>query len=455
MRRSILLAVPTTLILTLGAIGCAPEGSGGGENADGESITVAYQKTATYTQVESLLQQAKEDYEADNPDVTVNLQAIEAEENDYATKLALMQRSPDTAPDVFYEDSFRVRPDAEAGYLLALDDYLAEWEDWDTGFIDSAKQAGVGSDGKTYAVPMGTDTRALWYNKAVFEQAGLPVPWEPTTWEDILSAAKAVKAAEPEAVPFNIYSGTGMGEASSMQGFEMLLYGTDDTLYDTDEGKWIVGSQGFKDSLQFVSDVYVGGLGPDVATALDSNYYQQLNGEWYPDNKVGASIDGSWIAGNWLADGPTPWPEWSEVMAVTPMPTQDGSAPGATSMSGGWTLAVGAGTKNPDAAFDFISTALNKDNSLSYNVNASQVPVRSDVAEDPEFTESSPVSGFFSDLVEVTHYRPTTSDYAEISGNIQQAMEAVMTGEKSVDDAAAAYDEALISLVGEENVSQE
>jgi multiple sugar transport system substrate-binding protein len=454
MRRSTLWAVPTIPLLILGATGCAPEGSGGGDGSGDESITVAYQTTATYTQVDALMKQAKEDFEAANPDVTVELEPIQAEENDYATKLALMQRSPDTAPDVFYEDSFRVRPDAEAGYLLALDEYLAEWEDWDAGFIDSAKQAGLGSDGRTYAVPMGTDTRALWYNKVVFEQAGLPVPWEPKDWQDILDAAAKVKAAVPDAIPFNIYSGTGMGEAASMQGFEMLLYGTEDTLYDTDQGKWIVGSQGFKDSLQFVSDVYVGGLGPDVATALDSNYYQQLNGEGYPTNKVGASIDGSWIAGSWLENGPAPWPEWSDVMGVAPMPTQNGQEPGATSMSGGWTLAVGSGSGNPDAAFDFISTALNKDNSLSYNVDASQVPVRSDVAEDPAFTESSPVSGFFSGLVEVTHYRPTTSDYAEISGNIQQAMEAVMTGEQSVDEAAAAYDEAVTSLVGEDNVSR-
>lgn len=453
MRKFPFWAVPAVPLLVLGASGCAPA-SDDSEGAD-KSITVAYQTTATYTQVESLLKKAKEEYEAANPGSTIELQPIQGEENDYATKLALMQRSPDTAPDVFYEDSFRVRPDAEAGYLLALDEHLEGWEDWDSAFIESAKQAGLGSDGKTYAVPMGTDTRALWYNTEVFEQAGLPVPWEPKTWDDILAAAEAVQTAVPDAIPFNIYSGTGMGEASSMQGFEMLLYGTEDTLYDTDEGKWIVGSQGFKDSLQFVSDVYVGGLGPEVATALDSNYYQQLNGEGYPTNKVGASIDGSWIAGNWLAEGPTPWPEWSEVMAVTPMPTQNGQAPGATSMSGGWTLAVGADTDNPDLAFDFITTALNKDNSLFYNVNASQVPVRSDVAADPAFTESSPVSSFFSDQVEVTHYRPTTSDYAEISGNIQQAMEAVMTGEQSVDDAAAAYDKAVKGLVGDDNVVQQ
>lgn len=452
MRKSLFWALPTIPFLILGASGCAPA-SNDVKGSD-QSITVAYQTTATYTQVDALMKKAKEEFESANPGSTVKLEPIQGEENAYATKLALMQRSPETAPDVFYEDSFRVRPDAEAGYLLALDEYLAKWEDWDSAFIDSAKQAGLGSDGKTYAVPMGTDTRALWYNTAVFKEAGLPVPWEPKTWADILSAAEKVKAAIPDAIPFNIYSGTGMGEASSMQGFEMLLYGTEDTLYDTAESKWIVGSQGFKDSLQFVSDVYVGGLGPDVATALDSTYYQKLNGEGYPTNKVGASIDGSWIAGNWFADGPTPWAEWSDVMAVTPMPTQNGQAPGATSMSGGWTLAVGAKSDNPDLAFDFISTALNKDNSLSYNVNASQVPVRSDVAGDPEFTNASPVNTFFSKQVEVTHYRPTTSDYAEVSGNIQQAMEAVMTGEQSVDDAAAAYDQAVKALVGDNKIIQ-
>ncbi|WP_246018578.1 extracellular solute-binding protein [Arthrobacter crusticola] len=450
MRKSVLWAAPAIPFLVLAASGCAPAGNDT-EGGD-KSITVAYQTTATYTQVDKLMKKAKEDFEEANPGSTVELEPIQAEENDYATKLALMQRSPDTAPDVFYEDSFRVRPDAEAGYLLALDEYLAEWEDWDSSFIDSAKQAGLGADGKTYAVPMGTDTRALWYNTEVFEEAGLDVPWEPKTWDDILSAAGKIKAAIPDAVPFNIYSGTGMGEAASMQGFEMLLYGTEDTLYDTEEGKWVVGSQGFRDSLQFISDVYVGGLGPEVATALDSNYYQQLNGEGYPTNKVGASIDGSWIAGTWLETGPAPWPEWSEVMAVAPMPTQNGQEPGATSMSGGWTLAVGANTKNPDMAFDFISTALNKDNTLSFNKDASQVPVRSDVAEDPSFTESSPVSKFFSDLVEVTHYRPTTSDYPEISGSIQQAMEAVMTGEQSVEEAADAYDDAVRNLVGDDNV---
>ncbi|MGI8825085.1 MAG: extracellular solute-binding protein [Chloroflexota bacterium] len=60
---------------------------------------------------------------------------------------------------------------------------------------------------------MGTDTRALWYNKAIFKKVGLPVPWHPKTWNDLLAATRQIKAKEPGVIPYNIYSGTPAGEA--------------------------------------------------------------------------------------------------------------------------------------------------------------------------------------------------------------------------------------------------
>jgi multiple sugar transport system substrate-binding protein len=230
--------------------GCAG-GSGGG---DANTIRVAYQKFGTFTQMDDHMKKVKDEFEADHEGLTVELVPIEAQQNDYFTKLALMNRSPSTAPDVMYEDTFMVKSDVDAGYLAPLDEYIDEWDDWDN-FIENAKEAGVGDDGKTYGIPMGTDTRALWYNKELFAQAGLPVPWEPKTWDEVLDAAKTIKAELPDVIPLNVYSGKGQGEGATMQGFEMLLYGTDDTLYDTDSKKWITGSGGFTDSLGFIEDV--------------------------------------------------------------------------------------------------------------------------------------------------------------------------------------------------------
>ncbi|MBO0984230.1 extracellular solute-binding protein [Rathayibacter sp. SD072] len=449
-RRVAVAAAALTVVMGLTACSASTPSAGGEEP---KSIKVAYQTTATFAQMQTLMETAKEQYEAAHEGVTIELVPIQGEGPDYYTKLALMNKSAATAPDVQYEDTFKIQSDAAAGYLLPLDDRLAEWEDW-SQFADGAKQAGLGPDGKTYGVSLGTDTRGLWYNTELFEQAGIATPWAPATWQDVIDTAATIKAELPDVIPLNVYSGKAAGEAASMQGLEMLLYGTEDTLYDADSKKWITGSQGFRDSLSFIGDVYQDGLGPTPQQALDPNIFTNVTAEWLPSSTLAIALDGSWQSGAWIEGGSSPWPEWDSTLALAPMPTQFGDAPGATSMSGGWTLAIGANTKAPDLAFDFLTTALNKDNSQSYAISNSQIAVRADVAEDPEYVAANPSFEFFSSLVPNTHFRPATEDYGQISNAITVAMESVMTGQQSVDEAAAAYDEAVKGIVGADGVTE-
>ena len=171
MRHRVVLAALSALALAASAA-C---GSSGGDS-DGKTITIAYQKFGAFIQLDNQLQKVKTQYESAHPGYTVKLLPIEAAENDYYTKLSLMNRSPKTAPDVMYEDTFLVNTDIQAGFLAPIDDYLASWPDW-SQFTDAAKGAAKAQDGKTYGVPMGTDTRALWYDKTLFKKAGITVPW--------------------------------------------------------------------------------------------------------------------------------------------------------------------------------------------------------------------------------------------------------------------------------------
>ncbi|WP_439692877.1 extracellular solute-binding protein [Curtobacterium sp. SP.BCo] len=445
-RTRIIAGLAAVAVAAVGLAGCSSSGS-----ASSDTIKIAYQKFGSFQQLDAQMKVVKKEYEKEHPGKKVELVPIQAQENDYYTKLALMNKAPATAPDVMYEDTFLVKADAQAGYLLPLDKYTAKWKDWDQ-FYDNAKQAGEGVDGKTYGIPMGTDTRALWYNKDIFKEVGLPVPWQPKTWDDVLAAAKTIKEKKPDVIPFNVYSGKPQGEASTMQGFEMLLYGADgsgNTLYK--DKKWVVGSKQFQDSLKFIKDVYQGGLGPTPQQALDTNVGTTIAQTWLPKGQLAIDLDGSWQSGTWLKSGTAPWAEWSDVMGQAPMPTQNGQAPGYNSMSGGWTLAVGKNSKNPQAAFDFISTFLNQKGSLKYDIENSQIAVRKDVAEDPTYDASNPTFKFFSGLVEHTNFRPATSDYSQVSNAIQVAMESVMTGQQTPKQAAEAYDKSVVGIVGEKN----
>jgi multiple sugar transport system substrate-binding protein len=441
MRHRIVLAALSALVVT--AAGCGSSGSGDSD----KTVTVAYQKFGAFIQLDDQLKKVKAEYEQAHPGYKVELLPIEAAENDYYTKLSLMNRSPKSAPDVMYEDTFLINTDIAAGFLAPIDDYLKDWPDW-SQFTDAAKAAAKAQDGKTYGVPMGTDTRALWYDQTLFKKAGIPVPWEPKNWNDILTAARTVKQKLPGVIPLNVYSGKGAGEGATMQGLEMLLYGTKNTLYDDAAKKWVVASPGFTDSLTFIKTIFGEKLAPDPQDALDPNWGTRVTTELMPQSKLAINLDGSWQTGTWIESGAKPWPEWSKVLATAAMPTQNGEAPGRISMSGGWVLSVGAHAKDKKAAFDLVATMLNKDNTLAYDVAAGQIAERTDVATDPKYLNSNPTLRFFTDLVQVTRFRPAYPEYPQVSNAIQVAMEAVMTGQAPPDAAAKTFAEQVKAAVG-------
>ncbi|MGA5900569.1 extracellular solute-binding protein [Streptomyces venetus] len=421
---------------------------GGGSGSDPDTVKVSFKQSTdnSVKVMDTYLADIKKQFEKAHPGKKVELVPIKAPDSEYYTKLQQMLRSPKTAPDLVYEDTFLINSDITSGYLKPLDAYLAKWPDWNR-FIDTAKAAAKGEDGKTYGVPDGTDTRGLWFDKAVFAKAGLPADWQPKTWNDVLSAARAIKKKVPGVIPLNVYTGKPVGEAATMQTFEMLLYGTNDggtdPLYDKNTKKWIAGGKGFEDALRFVETVYKEKLGPDVADALDPNVMTRVRGEWLPKGELGIALDGSWLPQDWLPGSGHEWPEWSKKLGLAAMPTQHGQAPGKVSMSGGWTWAVPAKAGNPDLAFEFVKTMQTKANAQKWYVANSGIAVREDVAKDPAYATAQPGIKFFTDLVRSTHYRPAYPAYPKVSTAIQEAMEGVTTGDTTVDEAARGYTDAL------------
>ncbi|MGI5367306.1 sugar ABC transporter substrate-binding protein [Streptomyces sp. A244] len=442
---------PTAALTPLVALALAATtltACGGGSGSDPDTVKVSFKQSTdnSVKVMDTYLAEIVEQFEKAHPGKKVELVPIKAPDSEYYTKLQQMLRSPKTAPDLVYEDTFLINSDITSGYLKPLDPYLAKWPDWDR-FIDTAKAAARGEDGKTYGVPDGTDTRGLWFNKDVFAKAGLPADWQPKTWNDVLGAARTIKKKVPGVIPLNAYTGKPVGEAATMQTFEMLLYGTGDgstdPLYDKGTKKWIAGGKGFEDALSFVETVYEEKLGPDVSDALDPNVMTRVRGEWLPQGKLAIALDGSWLPQDWLPGSGHEWPEWSKTLGLAAMPTQNGQAPGKVSMSGGWTWSIPAKAGNPDLAFEFIKTMQTKANARKWYVANSGIAVREDVAKDPAYATAQPGIKFFTDLVRNTHYRPAYPAYPKVSTAIQEAMEGVTTGDTSVEEATRGYTDAL------------
>ncbi|MGH3587352.1 MAG: extracellular solute-binding protein, partial [Pseudonocardia sp.] len=405
----------------LGATGCASA------SADPNTLRVSFQQWGSNRILETYVSGAAESFARRNPGVRVELVPLVAPENNYFTKNELMMASERTAPDIVYEDTFILKSDIAAGYLRPIDEYVRSWPVWNE-FYDVARRAVHGEDGRIYAVPTPTDTRALWYNEKLFAQAGIPLPWQPRSWDDLLATFRTLKQQLPDVVPVNIYAGKPQGEKTSMQGTQMLLYGTDSVMYDESTRKWITGSVGLVDTLRFIQTVYAEELGPGIADALDANISETIYTSWLPEGKIAVALDGNWISNNWGPGKPGEWPEWVDTMGVAAMPTQHGQDPGIVTMSGGWSWGIPARAQKPDLSWQFIAEMSATQHVLDWTINDNKVSNRRDVANRPEYLGYAPTVELFTSLVPQATYRPALAPYPQISNALQTAADAAMRG---------------------------
>lgn len=131
-------------------------------------------------------------YEEKNKDVTVEIQLTPYKGSEYWTKLEAAATGG-KAPDVFWLNVLHADAYVEGGILADLTDAIKE-SDINDSFPETLVNNYV-RDGKNYAVPKDFDTNALWYNKEIFDKAGVAYPTDDMTFEDLVATAEKLKAA--------------------------------------------------------------------------------------------------------------------------------------------------------------------------------------------------------------------------------------------------------------------
>lgn len=410
---------------------------------ENKELKLVYKENPSW---EQWLSKVKTDFEKQNEGITINLLPIKSSEGDFFAKLALMMQT-EGAVDIVTEDTFMINSDVAAGYLAPLDG-IEEWSEWDA-FYNNVKAGVTSKDNKVYGIPYSTDTRGLFYNSEILENVGVSIPWEPKTWDEVLDVCRKIKNETQDVIPIWFNSGKATGEATTMQTFEMLLYGTNDTLYE--DGKWVVNSEGFLDSLNFIDTVYREELGAPLSKVLGAKGGDYAKDELIPQGKVAIFLDGNWTPKAWWEGKPGEWAEAEKIMKLAPMPTQKGQEPGNVSMSGGWALSINADSKHKEEAFEFIKFATNKENLMYYSTTGSSLTPRKDVSETPDYLKDN-FRKMATDFLAFTHYRPASEQYPGVSAEIQTAVEAVAVGELTPEQAMEQFATNVERVVGEENI---
>lgn len=382
-----------------------------------------------------------EDYKKVNPEINIVPAPITASESDYYAKLALLLKTDDSI-GVVIEDTFTLQANVAAGFYSEIPG-VEDWSEWPQ-FYDGVKEAGK-IDGKYYGIPYSSDVRGIYFNRNMMESIGLDRNWQPTSWDDIKTTAIKIKEKYPDVLPFWFYGGK--GESSTMQTFQMLMYGTGDQMYEN--GKWVAESPGMLAAFKFIQDMTKEGLSAKPSLATSQQADKTIWEGMFPKDKVAMMLDGIWSSTNFRFYGEG-IDKAFENYGFAKMPKQNGE--GFTTMSGGMVFAIPAIYPNKDAALEVTKFLAGKQAMVDLYREGAQISPRKDVAETDEYKRSNPIRVQASDFLNFTHFRPATEQYPAISNELQRMIEAVVVGDKTPEEAMKEYGAKVEKIVGAENV---
>jgi ABC-type glycerol-3-phosphate transport system substrate-binding protein len=407
------------LALSMVAAGCSSPGDEPGKE------TVTFWQFDTAQASIDAYTKAIAEFEKQNPDIKVDMQIVPWADQQQKITTAVATGS---LPDVSMLGNNVVAQFAASGHLKPLDDYLAEWSEAEGTDVLADMYEGDKNyyviDGKLYGAPVADETRMLYYNTELFQEAGLDPAAPPTTWEEMQTAAEALKSTG--AVP---WSAPMSKQYITVQTFMSVYLSYGARLFD-DQGSCGLNTPEFKDALTYYTGIAKAGLtSPDAVNATQDDV-----GNLFSTGQAAMLIEGPGTYTRILNENP----ELADKIAVAPIPA---GPKGAFGFLGGWPLVMWNSTDVPDAAAKWIHFATSPQGALSEIAQTSGIlPGRISLASDAPWDEA-PYSAFAEQLKNAYPYQYPSDPSPKMgqieTAAIQTAVQQVASGGLDVDEATS------------------
>jgi multiple sugar transport system substrate-binding protein len=410
--------------------------SAGGDSNTSDGVSTIQFWHRTFTPVENdWYKDIVKQYNASQDKIKVVDTEVPADAWDQKMKAA---QAAGKAPDI-YTFSASITDAVNAGQLhelngLVPDDKLAE-------IIDPAQPISqIG--GKYYAYPLLLEPQTvLFWNKDLLSAAGLDPETGPTSWDELLEMCAAIKPTLADGQYCISPASDAVTFAWSSVGQQYNFAGH--TALNDDWSAPDIDNAGYRQ------------LMANYKTLWDKGYMAQqaldvyVGGKDFGEEKVAFKVSGSWMMSEIGSD-------YADVLPKTgigPFPNAaDADGRGASTL-GNFRWVIDAKSKNAQAAADFLTWALAGDPELLVpffvNTQFTKVPVRASVQDAVSSNEASADAPWSSivmnDIVPTAIPEPTYP--WDVSLAVGTAMEAVMKGAASEDDAIKTAEDAINTVI--------
>lgn len=322
--KKIISVIATTIAVSTMLVGCG----GSGENASSKG-----ENTITYSIWDKIqepgMRAIADAFEEKNPGIKVNVEVTPWDQ--YWTKLEAAA-SGGSLPDVFWMHAKEFTKYAKGNALLDLTEEIkgdVDLSKYPEGLVEL-----YSLDNKNYAVPKDFDTVGLWYNKTLFDQAGVSYPDETWTWDTLLEASKKLTNKEAGVYGFGapLNEHEGYYDFIYQNGGEVLIDNKTKSGYHMPETV---------EAMQWYVDL---SLKEEVSPKQDQ-FAENSPAALFQSGKIAMGLFGSWMTAEFASNEYT-----AENCDVAVLPKGKERA----SIYNGLGNSVSASSKNKDAAVKFV-----------------------------------------------------------------------------------------------------
>jgi multiple sugar transport system substrate-binding protein len=405
---------------------CAVGGGGSSAGASGSgkgTVRALFMKQAGYSETD--IRTMTKAFQAANPDITVSADFVAYE----ALHDKIVAAAPAGTYDVVLID---VIWPAEFGSKHIVADVTSKWpESWKQQMLGGAV-ATPQFDSHFYGVPWILDTKYLFFNAAHLSKAKVDAG-ELDTWDGVLKAARAIKAA---GVTKNPLVWSWQQAEALICDYAQLLGAFGGTFLDS-AGKPAFQHGGGVQALEFMRQSIVDGLSNPTSTQSLEEDVRRV----FSAGQASMALNWTYMYG--MANDPQQSQVGGQVK-VLQTPAGPSGRPG---VNGSMALAVSAQSKNQAAAWKYITYLTSQPVQEKYAL--SSLPVWKSSYDNPAVVKTNPAvvpqaKKQLADLI----LRPQVKSYNPISQALQTEIQKALLGQKSPQQALNDAADQAATLLG-------
>jgi multiple sugar transport system substrate-binding protein len=393
-------------------VACPQSTNSSAAAAESGNITLNVTGWSSTTAEDALVKQGFDNFTKKYPNIKVNWTPIP---DAYDTKMRANVAAGSVA-DVFYVDPSMAQQYIPSGKLLDLSPYMARDHVAASDFYDSLVKPFACADGTIYGLPKDWNALGLFYNKTMFQQAGIgdPTNW---SWSDMQAAAQ--KLTKPGAnAASTVYGLSTSADASRWLAF---LFADGGKVLSSD-GK----SAAFNDSTAVQAMDFYTSFRKNNTGAMPKDIGAGWNGEAFGKQQAAMALEGGWLIPYLAQTYP------NVQYGIAPLPMAPNGKRGNLLYTNAW--GAYAQTSHPDAAWKLVQYMTGADYQQQVLRNGFALPTIKSLTNDSYFGQNPG----FKTLLDGAQYG--TADFygaadQKVHDEIANAIESVMLGKSSSADA--------------------